>query len=554
MKFPHFFPILLIIALPILFSCAAKTPGTDSQETQVYNLEDLPLSDNLVKQIKNGDEQKYIMYTFYTVGDKNKIHKQYWEGLIVFDDMPFADMAIANPENQGKVVNWRQDPLRKSYSRDVYNVNGVLFRRTTINPDGSAVDSVDLNGDGRADFTEASLPNGDELVIASDPLGVKFLNELLEERLTFCNNSETLGVPREEIPGCRRSSGPGESGFGSGVGPADAGNPYDQFMESMCEGYETGGASSLPGATHARNLVGVERRNSWRAFTDRTRLTETVIESYDDSSTLTYENAIVTQNDGTVTFLASKREDNVDGSSITNATGVTNRTDGSTETSSYTTRASADGSSTERGSTVIRRRDGSTTTQHWRTTTRSDGTSTTRTWERTDRADGTSSATPVTETECSSDGSCSEPIPAPDSDTEHPGPEPDHNQAMGEFCDTWRQSNEDRPNDISELNRAANEERCSIEPDESASSDGSSLTENCYFDIQGRDELAEFIAGGTCVTASGGTHFDYDSSNPRACTQNRFFILERGLIMNGSSGLSGVELCEDDLACDPADF
>ena len=115
-------------------------------------------------------------------------------------------------------------------------------------------------------------------------------------------------------------------------------------------------------------------------------------------------------------------------------------------------------------------------------------------------------------------------------------------------------SKEDRPNDISELNRAANEERCSIEPDESAASDGSSLTENCYFDIQGRDELAEFIAGGTCVTASGGAHFDYDSSNPGRCTQNRFFILDRGLILNGSSGLSAAELCEEDLACDPADF
>lgn len=557
MKFPHFLTILLLFALPVLISCATKQPETDSQETQAYNLEDLPLSDNLVKHIKNGDEQKYVIYTFYNVGDKNKIHKQYWQGIIVFDDLPLTDQALETTDNMGnKIVEWRTDSFRKSHSRDVYNVNGALFRRTTINPDGSAVDSVDLNGDGRADYTEASLPNGDELIVVSDPLGMKFLDEFLNDRLSLCNSSEMLGVPRNEIPGCRDSGGPGEIGSGAGIGPADMGNPYDQFMESICEGYEIGGASSLPGATHSRNLTNVERLHSWRRIQDRNHMNTTVTEYYDDDSSVIFDTQFVVEDDGSSHFITTKTVMNPDGTSTSHTRGTATFADGSTRTSQSSAVNNTDGTSTQRGSSVTRRRDGSTTTRHWRTTTRSDGSSTTREWERTDRADGTSSATPVTETECASDGSCSEPVPAPDpgSDTEDPGFEADPDAAMAEFCDIWRQSQEDRPNDVSELNERANEERCSIEPDESGATEGSSLAETCYFDIQGRDELAEFIAGGACVTASGGTHFDYDSGGTARCTQNRFFILERGLILNGASGLSAAELCEEDLACDPADF
>ena len=93
--------------------------------------------------------------------------------------------------------------------------------------------------------------------------------------------------------------------------------------------------------------------------------------------------------------------------------------------------------------------------------------------------------------------------------------EEDHGAAMAEFCETWNQSQEARPNDVSELNRLANEVRCSIAPDESAGADGSSLAETCYFDIAGRDEIAEMIAGGACVTATGGAHFDYVTDNPK---------------------------------------
>jgi len=549
--------IILLLVIPIFVSCPAKSPELSKQQTQAYNIKDLPLSENLIAHMKSGNEEKYVVYTFYTPLDKEKIHKQYWTGQIVFDDLEVSDQASESTDNLGnRTVNWREDPLRKTYSRDVYNVQGILYKRTTINPDGSSVDSVDLNENGIVDYMEVILPNGENLIIVSDPLGMDFLNELLKGANPYCNHPEIFSTVREEIPGCGGRSGSSSSSassFGPGIGAAGAGNPYDQLMENMCAGYESSGVASLPSGTYSRKLVGVERRANWRRFQDRIRVGTTVIESYDDASSITYITQVVTTNDGAITFLTEKTMQNPDGSSRTDYRAVTVSTDGSTSTTNGT-RTRAGGSSTENASTVVRRRDGSSTTRHSRTTRRPDGSSTERRWETTRRSDGTSTATPVTETECSSDDTCSEPVPVvTGSDTEHPGLEPDHDAAMAEFCEIWNQSQEDRPNDVSELNERANEERCSVEPDESGATEGSSLAETCYADIEGRDELAEMIAAGTCTTASGGTHFDYDSENPGRCTQNRFYILENWLLMNGPAGIVGIEdECRDNPACDPA--
>lgn len=533
MKNYYVFPIILLFGLAVFISCAVKTPVPDSQQTQAYKMEDLPLSDNLVKHINSKKKEKYIIYTFYTQVDKERIHKQYWEGIIVFDDLPEDDQqASSTTDNLGnKAVDWRKDSLRESYNRDVYNIQGLLYKRTTINPDGSAVDSLDLNGDGIVDYMETLLPNGDIAIIVAGP-AEGFLDDLLKGNNPYCNHSDIFGVQSDELPGCGNNRDSGESSSGVGLGDSDAGNPYHDYMAGLCSGYESSNRDSLNVGTRGRNLLYQERNNRIEEIEDQRTETTEVRGYYDDGTTI-INRVIERSNDS-----------------------------GYSETVNEVTINNPDGTSTTTSRSSGRYPGGETFTQSSVTNCESGTCVTRETTKVTSTSGTTSSQTTETETTCSDDNLCttSGPIVVDSevvdsgSGTEHPGFEADHEAAMAEFCQAWNQSREDRPNDVSELNERANEERCSIAPDESASSDDSSLAETCYFDIAGRDEIAEIIAGGSCVTASGGAHFDYVSNNPQGCRKNKFFILERGLLVNGASGVSGVELCEDDLACDPADF
>ena len=512
-------PILALLTLAIFISCPAKTPVPDIQEQQqVYNIEDLPLSENLVRHIKSDQEEKYVIYTFYTVGDEQRIHKQYWEGLIVLDDLTLPDQITTNTDNNGnKTIDWRENPLRKSYSKDIYNVNGVLVRRTTINPDGSAVDLVDRTGDGVVNYMEAILPNGDEMIIASDPLGIDYLKDIFEGTNDHCRNSELFRTMSKNMPGC------GSSGSGTGGGPGGATNPYDDLMTGLCEGYERRGAEGLNGATRSRRLEDVY-----------------------------IHPPLVTNVEGERTVLQRQEQTFSDGTTITLIITVITNEEGFREESHTTIVNNPDltSSTTTQGNRTYP--DGTSQSYHEQTECESGNCTTTQTTENQPSGDRD-----TTQWECDSDGNCTDPVvidEVPGSDTGHPGFEPDHNEAMAELCEAWRQSQEDRPNDVDELNERANEERCSIEPDEADAADGSSLAETCYADIEGRDEIAEMIAAGTCVTASGGTHFDYVTDGSRTCRKNKFFILEHGLLTNGPTGQSQIELCEQDLSCTPGDF
>lgn len=499
-------------------ACPPKTPGPDLQEQQqVYNIEDLPLSENLVKHIKSNQEEKYVIYTFYSVGDEDRIHKQYWNGLIVFDDLPLPDQTTTTTDNNGnKTVEWRENPLRKSYSKDIYNVNEVLYRRTTVNPDGSAVDSLDVNGDGVVNYMEAFLPNGDSLIVATDPLGIDYLKDIFEGTNDHCKNADIFRGMRKNMPGCD-SSGSGAGGAG------DASNPYDEYMEGLCSGYESSGADELDGATRGRRLDHIE-----------------------------INRPLITNVDGERTVIVRKERVYSDGTTIIEIHTIITNEEGFREESHTTTVNNPDGTSNTTTLSEITYPDGGSQDTYQYTECES---GTCRTTQTSDHYPSGERST--TEWECDSNDVCTEPITTvedPGGDTGHPGFEPDHNEAMAEFCETWRQSQEDRPNDVSELNDRANEERCSIEPDEAGATEGSSLAETCYADIEGRDELAEMIAAGTCVTATGGAHFDYVTDGTRTCKKNKFFILEHGLLMNGPTGHSQIELCDDDFACTPGDF
>jgi len=476
--------------------CSKQVPEPDLEQQKVYNIEDLPLSDNLVKHINSGKKEKYTIYTFYTPLDKEKIHNQYWEGIIVFDELQESEHASSSTDKYGnKTVNWRQDQLRGSYSRDVYNVQGLMYKRTTINPDGSSIDSVDLNGDGVVDYMEVLLPNGDVSIVANERLGKGFLDESLKGNNPYCNHSDMLGVQREELPGCGNSA-ESDGSSGAGLGSTDAGNPYHDYMEGLCAGHESNPADNLSGGTRASTLVKSRHRMNVTHRPNEIHFAETIEEFYNDGSVIHYEtHTIFDESTGRVTTRYTKTHINPDGSTVIDYSEVSD--DGATQT-----------------------------------------------------------ASPPVHMECSSDGECTSDDDVPISeDTEHPGFEADHEAAMAEFCAIWSQSQEDRPNDVSELNERANEERCSIAPDESNATEGSSLAETCYFDIVGRDEIAEMVAGGVCVSATGGTHFDYDSESPQICTQNRFYILENWLIMNGPAGIVGIEdECRDNPACDPANL
>lgn len=529
MKNQYVLAVLLLFAVSIFISCAVKTPDTDSGQTQAYKLEDLPLSDSLVKQIKNGDQEKYTIYTFYTVLDEEKIHKQYWNGIIVFDDLEDSGQAGGTTDDLGiRTVGWREDKLRKSYSEDFYNTEDMLYKRMTINPDGSSIDAVDLNGDGVVDYMETIKPNGDIDIIVSERLGQDFLDSILGGLNPYCNYADVLGVLSEDIPGCNnQGDDSGDSGSGLGLGAADSGNPYHNYMEGMCSGYESSPRDNINDGTRSRKLINTDVNRNVTTNEDERTVTILVEETYNDGTSITHRSIEITNDAGY--------------SEVTTETTVNRPNDTST-----TTRRSEieypDGSKTNH-TTVNDCASNTCTTRETIENTTADGTSTTHEQESETTCDDSNLCTTVGPIEVESGG-----------DTGHPGFEADHGAAMAEFCAIWEQSKKDRPNDVSDLNERANEERCSIEPDESGATEGSSLAETCYFDIAGRDEIAELIAGGTCVTASGGTHFDYDSEGPQRCTQNRFFILERGIVINGSSGVSGVELCENDLACDPADF
>jgi len=517
----HIITIVILFALLIFISCPTKTPVPDMQEReQAYKIEDIPLSENLVKHIKSEQKEKYIMYTYYTVGNKDKIHKQYWEGLIVFDDLPLPNQVLETTDGDGnKTVDWRENPLRKSHSKDIYNVNGVLYRRTTINPDGSAIDLVDVNGNGVVDYMEAFLPNGDSLIVATDPLGIDYLKEILEGTNNHCKNTELFRAMSKSMPGCR-----GSSGSGAGIGTGGASNPYDDLMARMCEGYQSSGRDRFNGATRGRVLV------NRRIFPpvanideDGKSVVERQTETYSDGSVIkiaVYRNST---NEGFIDITTESIEERPDGTRITTTTSMTQFAGGGAATQHIVENCKTDGCVRTTTDTYI-------------------------------SPDGVGS-TEVFEQECDRNGNCSVPVPIdpPGSGTGHPGFDPDHSAAMAEFCEIWNQSQEDRPNDVSELNERANEERCNIEPDESGATEGSSLAETCYADIEARDELVELFAAGTCTTATGGAHFDYDSESPQRCRQNRFYILENWLLMNGPVGIVGIEgECRDNPACDPA--
>ncbi len=460
-------------------------------------------SDHLIAQIQNNAQDNYTLYTFYELGDSTYIHRQKWEGIVGLDDLKISrGMHVAQDDLGNTIVDWHKIPRSKSLNKSVFNPHGDLFRKQTINPDSSFSDAIDLNTDGIADFVEYLNPNGDKLILINEDHGARFLDEMLQGLNPFCQLALEMGWQPEEVPGCSNNSSENDDGWRFGLGSAKPGNPLDQMVDDLCAAYESPrGFGENPG-THTQ---GSTSRVATRPI-HAERVEERGIQTVRTKTTVLE-----------------------DGTERTTVTVFSRRNNGNQDFSIHETDERPDGTQTQRIRETRTQRDG---TVEYRDTTveyAADGTQTWQTKRTTRHPDGTVNST-VTGMVCTN-GSCT--------DTD-PGPDPDFEASMGEFCSILKGDRESRPNDLSELNKKARDERCSIKPNEAANNEddeGEPLKDTCVFDDNGHVEVGALLTGGACVTAAGGTHFNY--SNPQQCASNEFSIFGHGVALIGGAGMTG---------------
>lgn len=466
--------LFLFISAFLLISCASL-----NKKNKRVNLNEVQVNDNLIEHIKNKKEENYTIYTFYGPKNNEYIHKQYWRGIIVLDDLKISkNLNVEKDGLKNTTINWHKIPLSNSFSKETFNNKGFQYKKTSLNPNGSIIDAIDLNNDGIVDYMDVFLSNGDNLIIVTESYGAQFLDEILGGRNPYCNFSDVFGLSPESLPGCEDSSGSSDGDESSlGVGSANAQNPYDRSMDNLCEGFESNGEGGLIGGVYSSTVIKPWRNgNGWLLVHTSP---EIVIRVFFDDVFIQISREVET-------FIF-----NEDGKLV----------------ASHLSRLNPDGSHT-----II---------------------------HQTFNDDGSITTDEIT-------------FPGDGSTEGHPGWEPDLEGTMAEFCAIWNESKESRPNDISELNERASEERCSIEPDESAEvnkNNDNALTDTCYLDVDGSEEVGTFLAGGACISAAGASHFDY--VDPQQCSSNAIDIVGHGTMMIGGAGFTGFEC--NPVVCRPPD-
>ncbi len=490
---------ILVLAVAMGLLACPSSERVDERPNELA-LEELQISEALRAHIKRREPLTYVLYTFSGEEPYKEPHRQYWQGILVLDEMDREKSERDTADAHGSVdYGWQPMPPRKSTFADTVSKAGLVVKRQSMNPDGSSQIAVDLTQDGVVDYLDVLLPDGQNSILASDPHGLAFLDELLGGKNPYCQFSEIFQATPEALYGCEEESGEDDSdGQGSDSDGTASENPLDDLMEDLCAGFGSNNTSGPRVGTHTYEGFRDLPNGDWQIISARqydrdgqnVKVIRTTTFTSDNELLGTEIETIVTDAEGNVTE-THVQQLGPDGAVVLN-THTTYNDDG----------------------TITR------------TTQFDDGSST---WS-TEDAEG---------------NVINEGFSPADT---HPGWDPMFDGGMAEFCAIWDASQNDRPNDVDQLNERANEERCSVAPNESdddGEDDDSSLAKTCFLDVDGRIEVDRILAAGVCVSRVGGTHFDYQTAEQ--CESNYARVLDEGILNFGGAGVTGFEC--DQLVC-----